>query len=59
MEGSCEHIELTVADSRQGGPPALGLDEGLTTHRKKQLVTKCYTGPRNWMDCIHLDQDRD
>jgi hypothetical protein len=32
-----------------GGPPAWGLDEGLTDpHRKSQIVTKCYTGPRNW-----------
>jgi hypothetical protein len=34
----------------KGWFPAWGLGEGLTTprRRKKQLVTKCYTGPRNW-----------
>jgi len=35
---------------RRGGPPAWGLDQGLTTaHRKKnQLITKCHTGSQNW-----------
>jgi len=29
-----------------GSPPVCGLGEGLTSpHRKRKLVTKCYTGP--------------
>jgi len=39
-----------------GCPAAWELGEELTTHRKKQLVTKCYTEPRTWM---HLVQDRE
>jgi hypothetical protein len=38
--------QLRRAD--KGGPPTLGLGEVLTTpYYKKQLVTKCYTGPWN------------
>jgi len=34
----------------RGGPTALGLDEELTTHGKKELVMKCHTGPRKLTD---------
>jgi len=35
----------------KGCHPTWGLSEGLTpSHRKKQLVTKRYTGPRIWTD---------
>jgi hypothetical protein len=38
-----------------GGPPDCGLGEGLTTsHSKKNLVTKCYTGSGNWMDSLEI-----
>jgi len=34
---------------KRGGPLALGLGEGLTNpNRKKQLVTKCFTGMINY-----------
>jgi len=42
----------------KGCPPAWGLGEGSTPpHRKKQLVTKCYTGPRycRWENNIRTD----
>jgi hypothetical protein len=36
---------------RRGGPPPCGLGEGITIpQRKNQFVTKCCTGPRNWME---------
>jgi len=32
-----------------GDPSSWGLDEGVKTpHRKKRLVTKCFTGHWNW-----------
>jgi len=37
----------------RGGPPAWGLGEGLTTHRKKQRVMKCYAGHRSVCSCKH------
>ncbi|KAJ4452045.1 hypothetical protein ANN_03560 [Periplaneta americana] len=43
----------------RGGPPAWGLDEGLTTHhRKKQLVTNSYNKRRNGTDSLALPQQR-
>ncbi|KAJ4448483.1 hypothetical protein ANN_10499 [Periplaneta americana] len=56
MEGSCEYIELSrTAD--EGGPPAWGLGEGLTTHhRKKQLVTKPSNKPQNGTDSLARPQ---
>jgi len=37
------------------GPPTWGLVEGLTTHfKKKQLVTKYYTGPWNWWALVNM-----
>jgi len=35
--------------AENGWSSSFGLGGGLTTpYRKKQLVTKCYTGPRKW-----------
>jgi hypothetical protein len=49
MEGSCEYIGLTVADSRQGGvPPAWGFGMGLRTPRRKKV--KCYETFRSASD---------
>jgi hypothetical protein len=41
MESGCECVERAIANGRQdGGPPACGLGEGLTTpHRRIKLVT--------------------
>jgi hypothetical protein len=30
----------------EGDPPTLALSQGVITHRKEQLVMKCYTGHR-------------
>jgi hypothetical protein len=30
-----------------------GLGEGLTTPVKTQVVTNCYTGPRNWWSLVN------
>jgi len=38
-------------------PPAWGLGEGQMTSPKKQLVMKCYTGPRNRTDSLGRDVD--
>jgi hypothetical protein len=36
-----------------GDSPAWGQGEKLTNpHRKKKLVTKCYTGPPTWRDSL-------
>jgi hypothetical protein len=40
---------------KRGGPPALWLGEAV---KKKQLVMKCYTGPRNWMDSLERPRKR-
>jgi hypothetical protein len=39
-----------------GGAPALGLGGVLTIPhpKKKQQVTKCYTGPQTWTDSLKL-----
>jgi hypothetical protein len=51
---SCEYVEYAVADSLQRVVPCLeDLGEGLVSHRKKVLVVKCPTGPRNW--CAHVN----
>jgi hypothetical protein len=52
MEGSCEYIKYTVADSRQGVVLQLGgLDLGLTTPNPKDNdVRKMYTKPQTWTD---------
>jgi hypothetical protein len=54
MEGSCEYIEKTVADSRQGVVLQIG-----GRALKKELVTKCYTGPRACMDSLERLDDMD
>jgi hypothetical protein len=33
---------------------AWGLVKGLTTRHKKQLVTKCYTGPQTWQALVNM-----
>jgi len=38
-------MEYAVADSPQGVILQLGLT---TSHSQKELVKKCYIGPRNW-----------
>jgi len=46
-------LKKAVADSRQGRPASLGVGRGAKTPEcKKQLVTKCYTEPRNWTDSL-------
>jgi hypothetical protein len=36
------------------GPPAQGLGNGpATPHRKSELGTKCYRGPRNWQALVN------
>jgi hypothetical protein len=44
MEGS--HRISSRGRPTKDGPPAWRLGEGLTTHRKEQLVTECYAGTR-------------
>jgi hypothetical protein len=42
----------------KGWSSSSGLDERLTTHhRKKQLVTKCYTGLRKWGALVNTVMD--
>jgi hypothetical protein len=54
MDDSCEYIELSILDSRQGLVIELGLGEGLTIpYRKKPL---CYEMLQTASD---LAQDRD
>jgi hypothetical protein len=38
-----DFFTLTIFDH-----PGWGLGEGLTTHHKRQFVTKCYKGPWKW-----------
>jgi hypothetical protein len=41
VEGSCEYIEVSSrGQPASGGPPAWGLDEGLTTPHRKEIA--CY-----------------
>jgi hypothetical protein len=48
MESSCKYIERAVADRRKRAILHMWGWSGVTTpHRKKNLVTKCNTGPRN------------
>jgi murein tripeptide amidase MpaA len=49
-----------ITFTRLCGPSDWGLGEGLTTpHRKKkQLVTKYYTGSRNYADSLERPSDR-
>jgi hypothetical protein len=43
----------------RGGPPGWGMGEGLKApHHKKQLVTKCETGPRVWTHTLERHRQR-
>jgi hypothetical protein len=40
-------------EPKRGGPPAWGLDLGLTSHHlKNKLVANCYIEPRTWTDFV-------
>jgi hypothetical protein len=45
--------QLSRGQPTSSGPPALGLDVGLTTpHRKDALVTKCHKRPRTLINSL-------